>query len=77
MAHVSVLAAGHADVKAKLSHLMHDGLGEEIVELSVVTALRGRGTDLEQHVSSSTAHGLIGHSHCGQYTRCFIGDGRD
>src|ERR1700751_5862682 len=48
---------------------MHDSLGEEIVELSIVTALRGGGIDLEQCVGFGAAHGFIGHSYCGQDTR--------
>ena len=51
---------------------MHDSLGEEIVELSIVTALRGGCVDLEQRVGFSTAHGFIGHSYCGQDTRAPI-----
>jgi len=48
---------------------MHDCPGEQIVELSIVTALRGGRIDLEQRFGFGTAHGLIGHSHRGQDTR--------
>jgi len=48
---------------------MHDCFGEEIVELSIVTALRGGSIDLEQRFGFGTAHGLIGHSRRGQDTR--------
>ena len=48
---------------------MHYGLGEQIVELSIVTALRGGCIDLEQCFGFGAAHGLIGHSHRGQDTR--------
>jgi hypothetical protein len=48
---------------------MHDGLGEQIVELSIVTALCGGGIDLEQRFGFGTAHRLTGHSHRGQDTR--------
>ena len=44
---------------------MHDGPGEEIVELSIVTSLRGGGIDLEQRFGFSAAHGLIGHRRSG------------
>jgi hypothetical protein len=42
---------------------MHDGLGEQIVESSIVTALCGGGIDLEQRFGFGTAHWLIGHNH--------------
>src|SRR5258708_38538965 len=48
---------------------MDDGLGEQIVELSIVTALRGGCIYLEQRFGCGTAHGLIGHSHRSQDTR--------
>src|ERR1700692_2651429 len=48
---------------------MHDGLGEQVVELSIVTAFRGGGIDFEQRFGFGPAHGLIGHSHRGQDTR--------
>jgi hypothetical protein len=48
---------------------MHDGPGEQIVELSIVTALLGGGINLEQRFGFGTAHGFIGHSRRGQDTR--------
>ena len=43
--------------------MMHDRLGEQIVELAIVTALRGGGIDLEQRFGFGTAHGLMLDSH--------------
>ena len=38
---------------------MHDGLGEQIVELSIVTALRGGCIDLEQRFDFGTVRPLV------------------